>query len=492
VGWLWVQLGETGRIFNGNSASESEKQKLQKVAIGHPFIATKDVGYGRDPIGYENGLRVSFDDENYKVAKANSVLICLEGGSAGKKIGITDRDICFGNKLFANECWSGIEPRYIFYVYQSTCFYRSFSERLTGIIGGVARSEFVRIPVPLPPLAEQKRIVAKVDELMALCDQLEATREERERRRDRLAAASLSRIQKPAEDEDTFCEHARFHLANLSKFTNRPDQIPVLRKTILDLAVRGKLVPQNPNDEPALELLKRIKVEKARSAQEGKDMKGKKAVETLSTEGPFDLPAGWSWARLSSICRRIHYGYTASANQAVKEVRLLRITDIQNDSVNWDSVPGCNITSRELENFKLERGDLVIARTGGTIGKTFLVADVPVAAVFASYLIRVQGSTELLDRYLKLFTQSSVYWEQLQDGTRGGAQPNVNGQTLGRMTVPVPPFAEQHRIVAMVDDLMALCDRLEAKLTSTQTESHRLLEALLHQALEPALEEVSA
>jgi len=178
---------------------------------------------------------------------------------------------------------------------------------------------------------------------------------------------------------------------------------------------------------------------------------------------------------------------TASADQSLRDVRLLRITDIQNNSVEWSSVPGCVIAEHEVEQYRLEKGDILVARTGGTIGKTFLVSQIPVTAVFASYLIRVQGSSELYDRYLKLFLESSIYWKQLQDGARGAGQPNVNGQTLGRITVPVPPFPEQLRIVSTVDELMGLCDELEAQLTSAQSERRYLLEAVLRHSLESTL-----
>jgi type I restriction enzyme S subunit len=150
-------------------------------------------------------------------------------------------------------------------------------------------------------------------------------------------------------------------------------------------------------------------------------------------------------------------------------------------------VPGCEISEREVDQYKLEQGDILIARTGGTIGKTFLVRQIPVTAVFASYLIRVQGSSELYDQYVKLFLESSVYWKQLQDGAKGTGQPNVNGQTLGQIAITLPPLAEQRRIVAKVNELLSLCDRLEAQLTTAQTERHRLLEAVLHQALNPSI-----
>ena len=274
-------------------------------------------------------------------------------------------------------------------------------------------------------------------------------------------------------------------LDHFERISDTPDTIPHLRRFILDLAVRGKLIEQNPSDEPATVLLKRIQEEKARLVTEGKlrrpDVDHKIEDKLL----PFSAPSGWCWARLSLLSRKIHYGFTASASPLLNGVRLLRITDIQDNAVDWSSVPGCEISDREVEQYKLETGDILIARTGGTIGKTFLVRHTPVTAVFASYLIRVQGSQELYDQYLKMFLESPIYWRQLQDGTRGAGQPNVNGQTLGRIIVTLPPYAEQKRIVAKVDELMTLCNRLDGALRERDTLRHHLLEALLQQALDP-------
>ena len=193
-GWQWVRLGSVGNIFNGNSINASEKEAKYAGAKGLPYIATKDVGYGFDPLAYQNGIYIPVGEDKFRVAHEGAVLICAEGGSAGKKCGLTDRDICFGNKLFANELFGQIPSRFILYAYLSPVFRASFAAAMTGIIGGVSIAKFVEIPIPLPPLDEQHRIVAKVDQLMARCDALENLRNEREEKRLAVHAAAINQL----------------------------------------------------------------------------------------------------------------------------------------------------------------------------------------------------------------------------------------------------------------------------------------------------------
>lgn len=265
--------------------------------------------------------------------------------------------------------------------------------------------------------------------------------------------------------------------------------IKKLRELILELAVRGLLVPQDPNDEPASELLKRIAAEKARLVKEGKIKKGEPAPKIENAEKPFELPPNWEWSRFIEISANIHYGYTASSDESIESVRLLRITDIQNDSVDWNSVPGCEIEADKIDQYQLIDDDILIARTGGTIGKSYLVQGITVCAVFASYLIRVRHLMGMSARYKKLYLGSKLYWKQLYAKSMGTGQPNVNGESLKGLVVPVPPIAEQHRIVAKVDELMALCDQLEqqsdASLAAHQTLVATLLSALTSAAARP-------
>ncbi|EOC6802300.1 restriction endonuclease subunit S [Klebsiella pneumoniae] len=254
--------------------------------------------------------------------------------------------------------------------------------------------------------------------------------------------------------------------------------IKKLREMILELAVRGKLVPQDPNDEPASELLKRIAAEKAELVKQGKIKKQKPLPGISEEEKPFDLPVGWEWVRLEDVTDNIHYGYTASAD-ATKKVKLLRITDIQDDKVIWRNVPGCEIKDSDIEQYQLQPNDIVIARTGGTVGKSYLVDDLQYIAVFASYLIRLKYIKFTNANYTKIFLGSQLYWLQLYNGVTGTGQPNVNGNTLKKMFFPLPPSSEQNKICSRVQTLLNLCEQLEQHSLISLDAHQQLVETLL-------------
>ncbi|RPF13251.1 restriction endonuclease subunit S [Vibrio crassostreae] len=247
-----------------------------------------------------------------------------------------------------------------------------------------------------------------------------------------------------------------------------------LRELILELAVRGKLVPHDPNDEPASVLLERIAAEKSQLVKDKKIKKQKALPEVTKQEAPFNAPKGWEWARLGNLSSDIHYGYTASAKPDSEGVRLLRITDIQNDKVNWGTVPACDITEEKAKSYLLENDDILIARTGGTIGKSYLVENIDLQAVFASYLIRVKRVQAIYAPFTKVFLGSQLYWKQLIENSAGTGQPNVNATALKQLLFIVPPFNQQKRIVVKVNELMALCDQLEQQ-TEASIEAHQVL-----------------
>ena len=288
--------------------------------------------------------------------------------------------------------------------------------------------------IPIPPLAEQYSIVQYLEKLKPY-------------------------IQKYNETEISLRElNVRF-----------PDN---LKKSILQLAIQGKLVPQNKTDEPASILLQCILVEKEKLIKAGKIKRDKNEsiifrrdnsyyekigneVRCIDNEIPFEIPDSWEWMRWGTLSESIQYGFNAPAKQTGK-IKMVRISDIQNNIVLWDSVPYCDIDDKDVETYMLRTNDILFARTGGTVGKSCLLKNVPTKSIYAGYLIRTRYSKLLVSQYLKIFMDSPLYWCQLNDGTTKTAQPNCNGKTLSKMLIPIPPAAEQHRIVAKIEELLPL------------------------------------
>ena len=343
------------------------------------------------------------------------------------------------------------------------------------------------IEIPLPPLAEQHRVVAKVDELMALCDRLEAARIERETTRNRLATASLARLNAPDPDPTTFQNHATFALGNLTPFTTRPDQIKALRQTILNLATCGKLVEQDPNDEPASELLKRIAEVKSSFVSRGRNRRTL-ATNSKGTDNSFGLPITWKWCRLGDIALEMRYGTAKKCHYDIKGTPVLRIPNISGGKIDLSNMKFGNLTPKEDRELALRCGDLLVVRSNGSLDLVGRAAEVDNAAVdmsFAGYLVRVRLSpVDLVSSYILRALNTDHVRGQIEKPIRSTVGlKNVNLTELSTLTIPLPPVAEQHRIVAKVDDLMSLCDRLEESLATVGHTRRRLIDAVLHDAL---------
>ena len=180
-------------------------------------------------------------------------------------------------------------------------------------------------------------------------------------------------------------------------------------------------------------------------------------VKCIDEEIPFGVPNGWEWERWGNISQSIQYGYNAPALEH-GAIKMVRISDIQENCVLWDNVPYCQIEENDIDTYLLKVNDILFARTGGTVGKSFLVEEVPEKAIYAGYLIRTRYSSLLNPRYMKSFMESQLYWEQLKNGTIATAQPNCNGKTLAKMLLPIPPTKEQDRIVEKLTQLSSFLD----------------------------------
>jgi len=343
-----------------------------------------------------------------------------------------------------------------------------------GVKPGLSRSEAYGQVIDVPPLSEQHRIVAKVDELMGLCDRLEEARTSREGVRDQLAAASLARLNAP--DPQTFQADSLFALEVLPALTTRPDQIKALRQTILDLAVRGKLVPQQVGDEPP-----RLPPLRQFAASSGMD---NEVFE--QSKNSMLLPCGWKIAPLAQLsqnivdCPHTTPKWTESGEVCIRtnQLRPRRLDLSKSRYVSPEAY------LERIERLEPIADDILYSREGGILG---VACRVPpgIRLCLGQRLMLIRAGAEIRADFLEIVLNAPFITDIAKARTTGGAAPRVNMSTVRAYPIPLPPLAEQQRIVAKVDALMALCDDLEASLATASTTRLRLLDALLQEALDP-------
>ena len=423
--WEWVTLKQIAVTALGKTLDKSKN-----IGEYRPYLCSINVYW--TGIDLSTVKQARFEDSELSKYQLNKgdLLIC-EGGDVGRSA-VWDRDeeMYYQNALHRVRFYGNIEPRFfqlLMESYKGAKILDNYSKGMT--IKHLVQNSLNSIYFPLPPLAEQSRIVEKIKQLTPY-------------------------LKKYGSVETT--------LSNLNLAF--PDD---LKKSILQYAVQGKLVPQDPADEPASVLLEHIRAEKEQLIKAGKIKRDKHesvifrrdnsyyekvdGIEhCIDDELPFEIPESWRWTRWGTVATSIQYGYNAPAKQCGR-IRMVRISDIHENLVIWNTVPFCDIDESDISTYLLRPNDILFARTGGTVGKSFLVRDVPYKAIYAGYLIRTRYSTLLCPQYLKHFMESPLYWQQLKTGTTATAQPNCNGQTLSNMLLPLPPAKEQYRIVEKIN-----------------------------------------
>jgi type I restriction enzyme S subunit len=484
LGWAWTRLGNLIHLVSGQHLQPSEYSEDPKTGL--PYI-TGPSDFGAD------GLQISrFALVRRAVAKQGQLLLTVKGSGVGKTATCNLAEVAISRQLMALTaiCW---DSRFLVLVTHRLA--EKLQEQARSLIPGISREDVDGFRFALPPLAEQHRIVAKVDELMALIDRLEAARAAREATRDRLTAASLTRLNTPdtkaspakvgtgfasgdaSQEESTFRDDARFALDALPALTARADQTKQLRQTILNLAVRGKLVPQDPNDEPVSELLKRIAKEKARLVKAGEIREGKSLSPIRDDELPFELPLGWAWTRLGNLIHLVSGQHLQPSEYSEDpKTGLPYITGPSDFGADGLQISRFALVRRAVA----KQGQLLLTVKGSGVGKT---ATCNLAEVAISRQLMALTAICWDSRFLVLVTHRLA--EKLQEQARS-LIPGISREDVDGFRFALPPLAEQHRIVAKVDELMALCDRLEANLATADDTRRRLLEALLAEALAPA------
>jgi type I restriction enzyme S subunit len=370
----------------------------------------------------------------------------------------SDQPVLYNNNILRVKFVDGFSPEFIDYWFRSLEG-KTALEKLksnTTNVCAIYQGKLWGFPCPVPPLAEQHRIVAKVNELMALCDKLKAARAEREATRDRLTAASLARLNSP--DPETFQDDARFTLDALPVLTTRPDQIKQLRQTILNLAVRGALTSEinlAQTDAPSSDAV-------------------------AEAHKPYRISQSWRWVRMDEIVQFAGGSQPPKSTFIYKPkegyTRLVQIRDFKSDNY-MTFVPS------EKANRPFKENDVMIGRYGPPVFQILrgLSGTYNVALMKAEPKI-----SDLLNEFLFFLLQESrIHDEVVKESERTAGQTGVRLPLLNSFVVGLPPVSEQRRIVAKVDELMALCDRLEASLATIGDTRRRLLDALLAEALAP-------
>jgi type I restriction enzyme S subunit len=371
-----------------------------------------------------------------------------------------------------------VMPRYLWIVLRSPFMVECVEENQRGqAYPAINDADFAVLPFPLPPLAEQHRIVAKVDELMGLYDRLAAARQAREAVRNRLVAVSLARLSAP--DPETFQADARFAFDALPAFTTRPDQIKALRQTVLNLAVRGKLGPQDANDEPASELLRRV----------AEDGAGSAALSKVDGNDN-DLPMGWQSALIED-CFNVSGGIQKTPARTPKRNAFpyVGVGNVYRNRLDLRNVKQFELADGELERFGLRSGDILVVEGNGSadeIGRCAVWDDQIENCVHQNHLIRCRPKLIDLTRYAALYLNSPEGIAEMKRlAITSAGLFSLSVSKIKKISFPLPPLPEQCRIVAKVHELMALCDRLEASLAASAATRRRLLDALLAEALTP-------
>ncbi len=473
-GWAWTRLGQLIHLVSGQHLQPPEYSDDPKAGL--PYIT------GPSDFGAQ-GLQISrFALVRKAVAKKGQLLLTVKGSGVGKTTTCDIPEVAISRQLMA---LTAIAWDDTFLVLITHRLAEKLQEGARSLIPGISREDIEEFVFALPPLAEQHRIVAKVDELMVLCDRLEAARTAQEATRNRLAASSLARLNTP--DPETFQTDARFALNALPALTTRPDQIKQLRQTILNLAVRGKLVAQDRTDEPASMLLERIAQEKARLVKD-RAIRSRDIQPPIEADQiPFETPVSWVWTRLGTLCFLITDGAHHTPKYQDEGVPFLSVKDVSSGTLDFSHTRFITETAhRELaKRCNPALGDILLTKVG-TTGIAVEVGTDREFSIFVS-LALLKFSGENVDRrFLCHLINSPFVKRQSADNTQGIGNKNLVLRLINQFAIPLPPLAEQHRIVAKVDALMALCDRLEASLTATAATRRRLLHALLAEALVPA------
>ena len=477
MGWRFTRLGEL--FLTISSGGTPSKRHAEYWAGDIPWASVKDLGTQRYIENTQDYITQKGLENGSRLANINDILICTRMGLG--KISIVKSPMAYNQDLKAAKLTKNVNVEFFINTYST------IKIKGTGTtVKGIKQEQLLEYVIGLPPFKEQHRIVTKVDELMALCDQLE-TQTENSIQAHQLLVETLLATLTNAKDADELNENWQTISQHFDVLFTTQVSIDQLKQTILQLAVMGKLVKQNSKDEPACKLLERIATEKQQLIKDGKIKKQKPLPPISDEEKPFELPEGWEWAYLNSLLPQFQNGASSRGDKGGKDVIVLRLADIKNWKISLNDTRTLEIAEETIKRYSLKKGDVLIIRVNGSadiVGR-FITCESDLDAIYCDHFIRMNFPIEcLFTPYLFLLGSSDLIRSRIANlfvSTAG--QKTVNQTHIGTLPISLPPFAEQERIVEKVDELMALCDSLKERLNQAQTTQLQLTDAIVEQAL---------
>ncbi|WP_447829508.1 restriction endonuclease subunit S [Aeromonas salmonicida] len=478
-GWEWARLNDLGDWGAGATPTRSNSGFYGgNIPWFKSGELTSDYIFNSE----ESVTELALSKSSLRYNDVGDVLVAMYGATIGKTaiLGVkatTNQAVC------ACTSFDGFSNLYLLQLL------KAYRPRLIGMGAGgaqpnISKDKIIATIVALPPFNEQKRIVSKIDELMALCDQLEQCSESQLAAHQTLVETLLATLTDSANADELAQNWARLS-AHVDTLFTTESSIDALKQTILQLAVMGKLVPQDPSDEPASTLLERIAAEKAQLVKEKKIKKEKPLPAICEDEKPFELPQGWAWVRLGTLCGLITSG-SRGWNQYYSDVGaiFIRSQDIKFDSLVFDDKAYVNLPNgTEGTRTRVEFGDMLMTITGANVAKVAIVSECFDDAYVSQHVALIRLIYNSLNKFIHVWLTCNGGGRKLLLDLSYGAKPGLNLNNINEVLVPLAPHNMQEKILERVNELTTLCDQLKSRLQASQQTQLALAESLVEGAL---------
>ena len=476
-GWQWIRLGSLLPFRIGKTPPSKDPQYWGTE--GYDWVSISDIEhFGEVQTTQRKITRLGASLFGYEPLPVGTLIMSFKLTIG--KIAVLRTPAYHNEAIVSFHPITGLETEFLKYTLPAVSKTGASKDALMGQT--LNTESLSNLVMAVPPTAEQSRIVTRVEELMQVCDALEASGQLEAQQHAQLVGTLLGTLTQ-SETAESLADNWQRIATHFDVLLDRPSSVDAFEQTILQLAVRGLLVPQDPTDEPASSLLQKIRTEKDHLIAQGKIKRDKPLPPITDDEKPFELPKGWEWVRLGSLGESFDYGSSQKSVDDSKAVPILRMGNIQQGEIVMRNLKYLIDLEGDLPKLLLQGGDLLFNRTNSyeLVGKTALFHGFDREVTFASYLIRIKLIASLCSaEYVNIYmnTRDCRINEIEPDLTQQTGQANYNGTKLKGVRIPLPPLIEQSRIVTRVTELRSLCADLRGRLEKTHSVQGQLARAL--------------